>query len=503
MADFLTSMTQRTLGLLPVVQPIVASKYVSEAIGAAGPGALSLLDHFPGQMADEPFEQWEEPAEQPTLAARPQALSPREVPGPTPAIRGTSPALASSSPLEHPSTAAAQQANARPTTPQAAPSAREAKGGGNPPSPLVPQSQTMPVREESVPPVRRPAADRSAPVRKDALPAADESVEIVSPQPQSGASSENQPFPTASASAPVSTMKPQGGQGKPSARSHQPMDNAPLVPAPSGGIPAIPQLPQVDARVAYKKSVEQQPITPTPAIEESSLESAFPMVAPSSLFPTTGTSNNPPINKRDIARVRPEGVASTLVTEEGQSEPERERPGRGGRKSGEARPLQYTKRAAADPLGVGETEQGEPGRGQARPLQYTKRSAADPYRVGVGPAPLFRPLVSPVLLSEALSGQASPSMASTAGSDLVEPLVPPANTYVQSRRLEAPMAGKRGEAQRSETPAAPTIRVTIGRIDVRAVTPAPPAAPAPMRTQRAMPALSLEDYLKQRNGGQP
>jgi hypothetical protein len=46
---------------------------------------------------------------------------------------------------------------------------------------------------------------------------------------------------------------------------------------------------------------------------------------------------------------------------------------------------------------------------------------------------------------------------------------------------------------------APTIRITIGRVDVRAVVPATPAArPAPARPS---PALSLEDYLKQREGG--
>ena len=47
---------------------------------------------------------------------------------------------------------------------------------------------------------------------------------------------------------------------------------------------------------------------------------------------------------------------------------------------------------------------------------------------------------------------------------------------------------------------APTVRVSIGRIEVRAITP-PPAPPA-QRPARLGPALSLDDYLKQRNGGQ-
>jgi hypothetical protein len=48
-------------------------------------------------------------------------------------------------------------------------------------------------------------------------------------------------------------------------------------------------------------------------------------------------------------------------------------------------------------------------------------------------------------------------------------------------------------------PNAPSINVTIGRIDVRAVMP---QTPAPVRAAaRPRPALSLEDYLKQREGG--
>ncbi len=51
-------------------------------------------------------------------------------------------------------------------------------------------------------------------------------------------------------------------------------------------------------------------------------------------------------------------------------------------------------------------------------------------------------------------------------------------------------------------PPAPTIRVAIGRIEVRAITP-PPAPPARRETTaRSGPPLSLDDYLKQRNGGQ-
>lgn len=51
-----------------------------------------------------------------------------------------------------------------------------------------------------------------------------------------------------------------------------------------------------------------------------------------------------------------------------------------------------------------------------------------------------------------------------------------------------------------EPDAPPTIHVTIGRIDVRALIS---AAPQETRRppERTRPALSLEDYLRQRNGG--
>lgn len=44
----------------------------------------------------------------------------------------------------------------------------------------------------------------------------------------------------------------------------------------------------------------------------------------------------------------------------------------------------------------------------------------------------------------------------------------------------------------------PTVRVTIGRIEVRATAPAPPPTPAARPTG---PRLSLEEYLRRRNGG--
>jgi hypothetical protein len=63
-----------------------------------------------------------------------------------------------------------------------------------------------------------------------------------------------------------------------------------------------------------------------------------------------------------------------------------------------------------------------------------------------------------------------------------------------------PSPTERRAADSESPPATPIIRVSIGRIDVRAVVlPAPPA-PRPSPVRRG-PALTLDDYLKQRSEG--
>lgn len=71
------------------------------------------------------------------------------------------------------------------------------------------------------------------------------------------------------------------------------------------------------------------------------------------------------------------------------------------------------------------------------------------------------------------------------------PVMRPPLPVVRSMR-SMPVVG------REPAPPAPTIQVTIGRIEVRAT---PPTA-APARAARpATPKLSLEDYLRSRSGG--
>lgn len=62
-----------------------------------------------------------------------------------------------------------------------------------------------------------------------------------------------------------------------------------------------------------------------------------------------------------------------------------------------------------------------------------------------------------------------------------------------------PFESSKKESNKGTVEATPTIRVSIGRIEVRAVTPAPSTRrPAP---KRPGPSLTLDAYLKQRNAG--
>lgn len=86
---------------------------------------------------------------------------------------------------------------------------------------------------------------------------------------------------------------------------------------------------------------------------------------------------------------------------------------------------------------------------------------------------------------------------------------PPAAPLVPAlRRAQedaAPAVAPRREstsATQPEVPEAPSIRVTIGRIDVRAVLPpAPPVPPAPRPRPQSAAKMSLDDYLRARRGG--
>jgi hypothetical protein len=83
-----------------------------------------------------------------------------------------------------------------------------------------------------------------------------------------------------------------------------------------------------------------------------------------------------------------------------------------------------------------------------------------------------------------------------------EPLV----AWIPARRQQPALSANRTASPSrpyhaaSPAHAAPVVRVTIGRIDVRAQFSSPPPAPAATRSARPA-ALSLDEYLKQRSEG--
>lgn len=102
------------------------------------------------------------------------------------------------------------------------------------------------------------------------------------------------------------------------------------------------------------------------------------------------------------------------------------------------------------------------------------------------------------VLETVRAARPSPESAETqtprSGPHVVEPRLVPMPKVSEVQQPQASIS-----AESSHDDAAPTIRVTIGRVDVRAV------ASGPKETKRATapprPALTLEDYLRRRGGG--
>lgn len=123
------------------------------------------------------------------------------------------------------------------------------------------------------------------------------------------------------------------------------------------------------------------------------------------------------------------------------------------------------------------------------PTPVQEAEAQQPASIQPPDMPIPAPRATPPKVTEA-----SPLALPKSGAEL-QPPGPPAPIVAPLPRVALPMPPI---AQRVEQPA-PTIRVTIGRIDVRAITPPAPAPRTPPAS--AKPALSLDDYLKQREGG--
>jgi hypothetical protein len=85
---------------------------------------------------------------------------------------------------------------------------------------------------------------------------------------------------------------------------------------------------------------------------------------------------------------------------------------------------------------------------------------------------------------------APPAHAVTPAASPIPPVVPAPSRFERAANARAP---------RPDPSAPRAIHITIGRIEVHAIHPPPPAPP--QRRAPASPKISLEDYLKQRSGG--
>jgi hypothetical protein len=70
-----------------------------------------------------------------------------------------------------------------------------------------------------------------------------------------------------------------------------------------------------------------------------------------------------------------------------------------------------------------------------------------------------------------------------------------AGTVVPAAAFRAPATAGQGAAE------APVVRVTIGRVEVRAVYPPAPPAPRPARAAGPVAPSPLEEYLRARDAG--
>jgi hypothetical protein len=131
------------------------------------------------------------------------------------------------------------------------------------------------------------------------------------------------------------------------------------------------------------------------------------------------------------------------------------------------------------------------------PAPATSATARDaPLPATASPSrPTLLPTVRQTLVERIVSSEGSglPSIVPAPQPGTISPAAPQARTMTDQFAAEPPVG----------TPApqpAPTVHVTIGRIEVRAITPPAPPAPsaAPPKPSRR---LSLDDYLKQRAEG--
>lgn len=124
------------------------------------------------------------------------------------------------------------------------------------------------------------------------------------------------------------------------------------------------------------------------------------------------------------------------------------------------------------------------------PQSPHERRHVSPETTPISPSP-----ATPVMLSAPppSPGPEPPEMLSTTANQLPISLIRPKITLPPSQPVI--------EQVRPDTQAQPSVHVTIGRVDVRAATPPSIPRATPQPPSRFQPPLTLDAYLKRRNGG--
>lgn len=144
------------------------------------------------------------------------------------------------------------------------------------------------------------------------------------------------------------------------------------------------------------------------------------------------------------------------------------------------------------------------GSAAASVVRVTGSSAADtmtedfPARTAAPPVPADRGPRQPQrhALAEGGSSADAPATGTTTAQAL---LVPKLGSLPASRADQRQAWREVPQTTRVDAATGPIVRVTIGRVEVRAVTP----GPLPAKKLPAAPGLSLGDYLRQRNRDRP
>jgi hypothetical protein len=492
MTDFFTRLAERTLGVALVVQPLIASRFApGSALAGDGPlnlaqeaeaggdeaGARAALPHEASDAGSLPGRRVEPSLGESESAAPPDALlTPRrDVPAtglPT-GHHGESnlerpggippPSVQLTPRRESPGAEPPQSHHAEPGTGRAEATAPVPLGA-------APGAGSLPVHRSepdagpagNAPPVLVPTTRRETVLA--GLPRGD----------GIGTSAEGQEdaLPVRRRAMPDWLAEPEGGQ--------QPQD------APLGATLATLRSPALSAKAPHSRRTTLKPIMPVRA--EVPAEDASTEHLPAALEPLAKVETRPgpprqvlPGMPRDAPK--PRRAAESLRPEQrqapgerpGSASPQVVRPGVTARQES-ARPVQ-DKQEAALPMVMPNNLS----RPTIAPRELRPRSARVNPRSGPGGQPRVArdpdraELDLPSLFSKEMPTQA-----------VVCPNVVPFQE--PARSLPEP------------PPSPPTVRVTIGRVEVRAVQP-PPPPPSAAPVQQG-PALSLDEYLKQRNEGQ-